>query len=416
MMRVALILGISSLLAFAPAPASAQDEGEDTRSRTSKKVSETEVGGSYRASVFGGTYLQGARYAPMVDAGLRGGADFGVHEILARFDYVYDPFSTKSFNFADENQTTDSVAVTDRLVQSMHEVEGKLGWDARWSKMSRTKAWLSGGMRLPEFDSDRRYSADLDLNHRYGKHKKWFVEGDFGLFIRKYPNYFIADRRIDNKGVSLTPGVGYVFEGGHELEAKYGFEFTSYDDARYDVLEPNGSITRSNESKEYVSQNVILDGTYRPSKAIKLRLRYQFELNDSIAYDREIGGVGLTGASEDKFMADYYDYSRHLLRLRGSWDRGKLSLTSMAEYWVRGFDTYEARDADNVWTGELRQDHSIELGLEASYLVAEPAGTLLSVVGFVSHLHRDSNMKREISFATNYDVTRIFAGVEVRSK
>lgn len=416
MMRIVLILlGISSSLALAPA-ASAQDEGEDNRSRTSKKADETEVGGSYRASVFGGTYIQGARYAPMVDVGLRGGADFGVHEILAKFDYVYDPFSTKSFNFADENQTTDSVAVTDRLAQSMHEIEGKLGWDARWSKMSRTKVWLGGGIRLPEFDSDRRYAADLDFNHRYGKRRGWFGEGDLELFIRKYPNYFVADRRIDNKGISLTPGVGYVFQGGHELEAKYGFEFTNYDDARYDVLEPNGVITRSDESKKYVSQSAILDGTYRPSKTIKLRLRYQFEVNNSINYDREIGGVGLTGASQDKFMPDYYDYSRHLVRVRGSWDLGKLSLTSMAEYWVRGFDTYEARDVDNVWTGELRQDHSVELGLEASYLLAEPGGTLLSAVGFVSHLHRDSNMKREISFATNYEVTRVFVGLEVRSK
>jgi len=257
-----------------------------------------------------------------------------------------------------------------------------------------------------------RYSADLDLNHRYGKRKGWFGEGDLGLSIRKYPNYFVADRRIDNKGISLTPGFGYVFKGGHELEARYDFDFTAYDDARYDVLEPNGAITRSDTNKEYVSQSAIIDGTYRPSKAIKLRLRYQFEVNNSINYDRKIGGVGLTGASEDKFMPDY---SRHLLRLRLSWDLGKLSLTSMAEYWVRGFDTYEARDVDNVWTGELRQDHSVDLGLEAAYLVAEPAGTQLSVVGFVSHLHRDSNMKREISFATNYEVTRVFVGLEVRS-
>ncbi|MEZ4459222.1 MAG: hypothetical protein R3E66_05765 [bacterium] len=394
----------------------AQDENAESRSRNVAKEKATKLGGDYHASVFGGSYVQGERFGVLFDLGAKAGADFGVHDVYAKFDYTFDPFSTKSFNFPDENQTTAGAAVTDRLAQSMHEVQGEVGWQARWSKENRSSASLTGGVRLPEFDTDRRYAADLEFKHRWGRRKGWVVEGDIDVFLRDYPNYFIADRRFDNRGFSVAPAVIYVFDGGHAIQGTYDYEFTQYVDARYDTIAVNGVVSRATESKSYAVHAFDVEGTYRFSKRLKARAQYQFELNDSINYDREMAGIDANGVREDKFIRDYYDYTRHRLKLRGGYDNDTFAIDGSLEYWVRDFDTYEARDAQNVWTGFLRHDNSVEIGVEASYLVLEPQENELRVVGFMSHLHRDSNMKREISFATNYDVTRVFVGLELRSK
>jgi hypothetical protein len=122
------------------------------------------------------------------------------------------------------------------------------------------------------------------------------------------------------------------------------------------------------------------------------------------------------GALEPRFIRDYYDYDRHRLKATARWSPSVgLRFELFGEYWVRRFDTYEARDADNRWLGERRVDHDLEAGLEASYALHDAGDHRVELVAFASHLRRRSNMERELSFATNYDVTRLFIGIEAHN-
>ena len=122
---------------------------------------------------------------------------------------------------------------------------------------------------------------------------------------------------------------------------------------------------------------------------------------------------------QPKFFEGYYDYRRHRFRLYGGWSlRDRFELRLYGEAWVRRFDVYEARDVDNYWTGELRLDTELEFGGDASLrLYTLPRGKLapsLYLTLFGSHIHRRSNMQRQVSLATNFDVTRVFLGFELR--
>jgi hypothetical protein len=122
---------------------------------------------------------------------------------------------------------------------------------------------------------------------------------------------------------------------------------------------------------------------------------------------------------EPKFFVGYYDYRRHRLGVRLSWDlRDRLYLAAGSTAWVRHFDVYEARDADNHWTGELRRDLQLEAAGEASVRVYSfdwlTRRQDLFVTLHGAHVTRSSNMEREVSLATNFSITRVFLGLELR--
>ena len=154
-------------------------------------------------------------------------------------------------------------------------------------------------------------------------------------------------------------------------------------------------------------------------KSLRLSATYEYEVNDAKHYNRRMPGRDALGNTELKFIPDYYDYGRHRTELKAKFSpTPRLFLSALAEGWWRAFETYEARNSDNVWTGELRHDTSLELGAEASYRLFE-IGTdafqhVVFATCFASHLERRSNMQREVSLATNFDVSRVFVGVEVR--
>ena len=104
-----------------------------------------------------------------------------------------------------------------------------------------------------------------------------------------------------------------------------------------------------------------------------------------------------------------------------SWDfRDRLRVAAAAAAWIRHFDVYEARTADNYWTGELRLDTEVEASLELAVRVATVRSKRMRHDFFVSllgsHVSRRSNMQRQISLATNFDITRAFLGFEVRGR
>ncbi|MGD8861599.1 MAG: hypothetical protein PVI30_16440 [Myxococcales bacterium] len=435
--RVRRALSLALLLWVASRPASglAQDEVRDSGSRARRSAQlEAERQGEgvdgdadgpgadldtdYHLAVFGGYYVQDSRPGLLVDAELEEEVTVGDHEWSAAVAYLHDPFSTKTFNFAADDQDQDVGITQARVVQSMHELDGQLAWRGDWERWLRTDLRLTADGWWPAFARDQRWSVRAYPALRLGGRRGVFsrVAGEF--FLKKFPRYLVADRRLDSRGYEIGAEVGYDW-GVVTLSGGIEYRVTDYLDARYDRLLPNGSIARAVRSKDYLRTAPFVKLVYEPAKWLRTSLRYVGQLQDSRNYDRRMTGRDADGALVAKLIPSYYDYTRHRLalraRLRPSDD---VELEILGELWIRRFDNYEARDRDNTWTGETRTDTSMEIGLEGAWRVVRSGDRSqrheLHVVAFASHLDRASNMKREVSFSTNFAVTRAFVGVELR--
>ena len=85
---------------------------------------------------------------------------------------------------------------------------------------------------------------------------------------------------------------------------------------------------------------------------------------------------------------------------------------------MRPYDTYQARNADNDWLEETRLDGGVNLDLSGELALGEVTlakseGFTFAAVASGSYDTQSSNMERELSFATNYAVTRLYVGVAI---
>lgn len=425
--RLLALATLEAVLLTAPTAFGQEEDAADHGSRAVAKASGVLAPGrrkspaplsaNFHGGVFGGGFVEGAQVGVMLNAGVNAALASPRHRERMSFEYQYDPFTTKTFNFPEEDQTP-AVA---RLAQGLHELDLAVGWQGRWSRWVKTEANISGDAWFPDNIDDRRWSVRADGQVRLGKARGLYAEPSASLFLKKYPGYFVADRRIDQQGGEARLEGGYEFGPFTSLALAYRVELTDYLDARYDQLELDGSLVRAAQSKDYVSQIWYANLSVAPVRPLRLSLRYEHELNDSRHYDRRVPALDDVGNPLVKFVPDYYDYTRDrgTIKLRFL-PTDRISVSALVEGWLRDFSSYEARDIDNVWTGRLRHDQSLELGAEVTVGVLEIDGWglrhELSVTAFASHLRRRSNMEREVSLATNFDVTRTFLGLELRPR
>jgi hypothetical protein len=275
----------------------------------------------------------------------------------------------------------------------------------------------------PLLRQHQRLSARLTPGIRIGRAKGVFGELSTELYYKKFPNYYINSvmRRIDQEGAAPTAVVGYNFRKFARLSAGFTLDFTHYLDAQYNFVRQDGTYGRSRHSKNYLDYIPFAEVLLRPAKGLRIRGRYAFERQRTQHYDRVMTGRDEFGSLTAKLFHGYYDFRRHRANLWISWEfRDRLRLAAAAAAWVRHFDVYEARTADNYWTGELRFDAEIESSLAVEVRVASLRRPKMQHDFFVSligsHVTRRSNQKREISLATNFDITRVFLGFEVRGR
>ena len=410
--RAALIL----LLALASPNASfAQEESDDhgsraTRQRANSRKRSIKLDTDYHVGTFLGYYAQDKELGGMLDAEFSENLRMHDHVLGVELNYLYDSFSTKVFNFPEEDQAVSNY----RLVQPAHDLGGVVSWSSKWSKRFRSELSVLGGLLFPQYYRDQRRDVELRLVTRIGKRRGLYLETKGQLFAKKYPHYLVADRRLDQREAEATAEVGYDLRHLGVVALGFEFRYSDYLDARYQQLLPDGTVVRAKASKNYLRYSPYVELTYRPSRLLRTKVKYYVQFHDSQHYDRTMTGRNARGALEEKLIFDYYDYTRHGLFLSFTVKPlDGLSVHGMAELWVRSFNAYEARSADNWWLGETRLDKNIEVGLEVSYLVATLLAHDVSLVAFASQLSRNSNMRREVSLATNFDITRVFAGVEV---
>ncbi len=410
------------LLSLPGKSSASDDQSRDHGSRATREAKKNKDkkgptnGLTYRLGLFGGAFVEGPTPGVMGDAMLGWELRTRKHKLTVSTDYLYEPFSTKTFNFPEEDQAPQ---IDRRLVQGNHIWGGDIKWRSKWNKWLRSSLRYTADGWWPDFRRDRRWAMRLYPSLRFGKLTGAFGEIEGQLYYKKFPNYRVADRSIDQRGYIAGTSFGYNFDKLARLSAGFTFEFTDYLDARYNALDSTtGEVIRATQSKDYLVYTPWAEARLSPGFGLDFSAKYKYEVQRTRYYDREMTGRTPEGVLEAKLLRNYYDFRRSRISWSGEWEyKDRLSIEVMSELWVRRFDNYEARNADNVWTGQLRLDTSVEVGGEFSVRVVSfdwlAMENNLHFILFASHLRRRSNMQREVSLATNFEITRVFAGFEL---
>lgn len=383
-----------------------------------KEKHKVNKGTDYHLGLFPGSYAQDQQFSLGAQAGLRHTLDPRKNQrIVLGLGYEYEPFSTKTLGFPEEDETQGDLSRT--LVQPIHIIEGNASRRIVWGKLVTTTLDLHADAWWPSKDQHDRWAVRMTSGIRIGKATGLFGELENQLFFKKFPNYLIAARRIDQEGAIPSARIGYNFAQLARLAAGFTIDYTHYLDARYNAIAADGTFVRAAQSKNYIDYIPFAELQLRPTRGLRIRGRYAFERQKTQHYNRVMTGRDEFASLVPYFFHGYYDYRRHRLSLGITWDfRDRLHLAASAEAWVRHFDVYEARDVDNFWTGQRRLDTEIEASLVAAVRVHTIKGKYREHDFFISllgaHVSRNSNMTHEISLATNFDITRVFLGFEVR--
>lgn len=383
-----------------------------------KKKLVVNQGTELRLGAFGASFIEGPTYAVMGTAGLHQRLQPRKnHRIHLGIDYEYEPFSTKTLGFPEEDEAMKGLEST--LVVPMHLLQGNASRRIKWNKWLRTSLRLHADAWWPEYAPHRRWLLRATPGVRFGKRRGFYGEITGDIFYKKYPGYYVATRRIDQEGFKITSEGGYNFAKIARLTLGFEYRFTHYLDARYNMLNENGAILRSPDSKNYRSYTPFAAIRVQPGGGVELRARYSFQRQITENYDRAMTGRDEFFSLEQKYFEGYYDFRRHRLAVQLGWKfRDRLDVGLAAEAWVRHFDVYEARTEDNVWTGELRVGTQIKGSGELAFHLYRfewlKQDHVLSLKLFGSHITRTSNMRRQVSLATNFVITRIFLGLELR--
>lgn len=404
-----------------------QPDASDAPAKPKKKKKQKQKhkvnrGTEYRLGLFPAAYVQGPSLSVGVQAGLRQRLEPKKnHHLVIGLDYEYEPFSTKTLGFPEEDETSGHINRT--LVQPIHILAGHVSRRIVWSKLVTTTLDLEADAWWPLLRQHQRWAVRLTPGIRIGRSTGLYGEITSELYYKKFPHYFIDTvmRRIDQEGTTPTGAVGYNFRKLARLTGGFSFDFTHYLDAHYNAIGINGAYVRSHYSKNYLDYIPFAELLIRPTRGLRIRARYAFERQKTQHYDRVMTGRDEFASLTLKFFQGYYDYRRHRANLWLTWDfRDRLHVAASAAAWVRHFDVYEARTADNFWTGQLRVDAEIEASLALAVRVATLGRARMKHDFFVSllgsHVSRTSNQKREISLATNFDISRVFLGFEVRGR
>jgi hypothetical protein len=330
----------------------------------------------------------------------------------------HEPFALRVFNFGDGEDSYSP----ERLTQSTQTVAGAMRWQKRWSETFSTDGQASVSQRWAENASDERRLTEaswaFEEREAFGlRPVSWTATARYGRSI--YPQYRVNDRALDSEWGVLEVAADYRLTPKVELTAGYAVRSTQYLDAKYDAVDSNGTVITATEDKSLLRQTASVGASWKAIEGLKLTSEVELVRNDYSDYMREMDGRDASGNTEARLIRDYEDATRRLLRLGASYrptDAWKVRFSAAG--WVRSYDTYQARSADNDWLEETRLDAGVNLDLSGELalgqvVLAEAEGFAFAAVASGSYDTQSSNMKRELSFATNYAVTRLYLGVSV---
>ena len=368
--------------------------------------------------------LAGASYPESSELAGQGGAGLSIKQRWAGNKASYgatlehEPFALRVFNFGDGEDSYSP----ERLTQSTDTVAAAMRWQKRWSETFSTDGAASVSQRWAENASDERRLTEaswaFEEREAFGlKPVSWTATARYGRSI--YPQYRVNDRALDSEWGVLEVATDYRLSDRVELTAGYSVRSTQYLDAKYDAVDSAGIVITAPEDKSLLRQTASVGASWKAVDGLKLATELELIRNDYSNYTREMDGRDASGNDEARLIRDYEDATRSQLRLGASYrptDAWKVRFSAAG--WVRPYDTYQARNADNDWLEETRLDGGVNLDLSGELALGEVTlakseGFTFAAVASGSYDTQSSNMERELSFATNYAVTRLYVGVAI---
>ena len=368
--------------------------------------------------------LTAASYPESGELAGQGGAGLSIKQRWAGNKASYgatlehEPFALRVFNFGDGEDSYSP----ERLTQSTDTVAAAMRWQRRWSETFSTDGAASVSQRWAENAADERRLTEaswaFEEREAFGlRPMSWTATAGYGRSI--YPQYRVADRALDSEWGSLDVATGYRVTDKVELTAGYSVRSTQYLDAKYDDVDSDGKVARAMEDKSLLRQTGSVGASWKAADGLKLTTELELLRNDYSNYMRQMTGRDASGNPVVRLIRDYEDATRSLLRIGASYrptDAWKVRFSAAG--WVRPYDTYQARNADNDWLDKTREDSGVNLDLSGEVALgevtlAESEGFTFAAVASGSYDTQSSNMERELSFATNYAVTRLYLGVSI---
>ena len=368
--------------------------------------------------------LTAASYPESGELAGQGGAGLSIKQRWAGNKASYgatlehEPFALRVFNFGDGEDSYSP----ERLTQSTDTAAAAMRWQRRWSETFSTDGNVSVSQRWAENAADERRLTEaswaFEEREAFGlRPMSWTATAGYGRSI--YPEYRVADRALDSEWGSLEVATDYRLTDKVELTAGYSVRSTQYLDAKYDDVDSAQKVTRATEDKSLLRHTGTVGASWKAADGLKLTTELELLRNDYSNYMRQMTGRDASGNPVVRLIRDYEDATRGLLRLGASYrptDAWKVRFSAAG--WVRPYDTYQARDVDNHWLDKTREDSGVNLDLSGELALGEVAlaegeGFTFSAVASGSYDTQSSNMERELSFATNYAVTRLYLGVAI---
>ena len=366
----------------------------------------------------GASYPESSELAGEAGAGLSIKQRWAGNKASYGGTFQHEPFALRVFNFGDGEDSYSP----ERLTQSTDTVAAAMRWQKRWSDTFSTDGAASVSQRWAENASDERRltgaSWAFEEREAFGlKPMSWTATARYGRSI--YPQYRLADRALDSEWGVLEVATDYRLSDRVELTAGYSVRSTQYLDAKYDAVDSEGKVTTATEDKSLLRQTASVGASWKAVDGLKLTTELELIRNDYSNYTREMDGRDASGNDEARLVRDYEDATRSQLKIVASYrptDAWKVRF--LAAGWVRPYDTYQARNADNDWLEETRLDGGVNLDLSGELALGEVTlakseGFTFAAVASGSYDTQSSNMERELSFATNYAVTRLYLGVAI---
>lgn len=366
----------------------------------------------------GASNVESSELAGLSGAGLSIEQRWAANKASYSAAYQHEPFALRMFNFGDGEDNY----FPERLTQSTDTMTAAMRWQKRWSDTFSTDGAASVSQRWAENASDERQLTEaswaFEEREAFGlRPLSWTATARYGQSI--YPQYRLTDRALDSEWGVLEVATDYRLTDKVELTGGYSVRSTQYLDAKYDAVDSTGRVTRATEDKSLLRQTGSVGASWKVADGLKLTAKLELLRNDYSDYLRVITGRDATGLFEERLIRDYEDATRGLLRLGAIYrptDAWKVRFSAAG--WVRPYDTYQARSADNDWLEETRLDGGVNLDLSGALALGEVAlaeseGFTFSAVASGSYDRQSSNMERELSFATNYAVTRLYVGVAI---
>jgi hypothetical protein len=357
------------------------------------------------------SHIDSARFAPggSVEVGAVG--ERGRHEVNMAVEAERRPFEVRISQLAGDDERTRAVAREDTLAL-------RASWDARWSERASagTRAGASG--RWSEVARDTRARASWGADVHLGAHgfdAGGFASADAHVARAWYPRYASGGRTLENTGAGGGVELGWSIGYAGELALRWAADATAYSDSRWDAVEGDGSIGPAARSRRYLANEAGVRVRARAGGRVRVDVEYALRRNDSTHYDLLVSGLLPDGRSEDRFVRDVWDWTRHTVEagvVARPIERLRVELD--ASWSRRGFDTYQARSAQNVWLDETRVDHGITVDAEVELTFAERDGWTSGGSAAMHWVRLRSNMRRQVSLATNQDASVAALGLWLR--